>query len=90
MKVRKIKKRTKRATKKRGVGLLNKIIDKLPFELHVPGYQYCGPGTHLQKRLTRGDPGINPLDTACKRHDIAYTDKNSENRSIAEFYKKKP
>lgn len=84
MKVRKIKKQTKRATKKRGAGLLNKIIDKLPFELHVPGYQYCGPGTHLQKRLTRGDPGINPLDTACKRHDIAYTDKNSENRSIAD------
>lgn len=84
MKVHKIKKRTKRATKKRGAGLLNKIIDKLPFELHVPGYQYCGPGTHLQKRLTRGDPGINPLDTACKQHDIAYTDKNSENRSIAD------
>lgn len=29
---------------KRGNGLLNKIIDKLPFELHVPSYQYCGPG----------------------------------------------
>lgn len=28
----------------RGKGLINKIIDKLPFELHVPSYQYCGPG----------------------------------------------
>lgn len=29
---------------KRGDGIIDKIIDKVPFELHVPGYQYCGPG----------------------------------------------
>lgn len=29
---------------KSGKGLLDKIIDKLPVELHVPSYQYCGPG----------------------------------------------
>ena len=46
-------------------------------ELHVPGYRYCGPGTKLEKRLARGDPGINPLDEACKEHDIAYL-KNQE------------
>lgn len=57
-----------------GTGLLNTIINKLPFEAHLPGgYQYCGPGTRLQKRLERGDPGINPLDKACKQHDIAYS-----------------
>lgn len=57
-----------------GTGLLNTVINKLPFELHIPGgYQYCGPGTRLQKRLRRGDPGINPLDGACKEHDIAYS-----------------
>ena len=63
---------------KRGRGLVNKIINKLPFELHIPGYQYCGPGTKLVKRLARGDPGINPLDAACKEHDIAYS-RNREN-----------
>ncbi|XP_071055111.1 uncharacterized protein [Onthophagus taurus] len=42
-------------------------------ELHLPGYQFCGPGTNLMKRLARGDPGINKLDRACKRHDLAYT-----------------
>lgn len=57
---------------KSGKGLLNKLIDKVPFEMHMPGYQYCGPGTKLKKRLKRGDPGINKLDEACKRHDIAY------------------
>lgn len=56
-----------------GSGLLNTVINKLPIELHLPGYQYCGPGTHLDKRLARGDPGINSLDKACKEHDIAYS-----------------
>lgn len=55
-----------------GSGFLNRFIDKLNFELHVPGYQYCGPGTALLARIQRGDPGINPLDAACKEHDIAY------------------
>ena len=52
---------------------INALIDKLPVELHIPGYQYCGPGTRLRRRLARGDPGINPLDRACKEHDIAYS-----------------
>lgn len=56
-----------------GKGFLNKLINKIPFELHVPGYQYCGPGTKLEKRLNRGDPGINELDRACKEHDIEYS-----------------
>jgi hypothetical protein len=38
----------------------------------VPGYQFCGPGTRLDERLARGDRGINPLDRACREHDIAY------------------
>lgn len=60
-----------------GEGLLDKTINALPFELHLPGYQYCGPGTNLQTRLDRGDKGINLLDAACKSHDIAYS-KNKE------------
>lgn len=56
-----------------GFGLLNTAINKLPIELHLPGYSYCGPGTKLRKRLARGDKGINLLDEACKEHDIAYS-----------------
>ena len=41
-------------------------------EFHWPGYQYMGPGTHLEKRLARGDPGINRLDRIAKTHDIDY------------------
>lgn len=42
-KCKKVRKHGKVLTR-RGKGLLNKIIDKLPIELHVPSYQYCGPG----------------------------------------------
>lgn len=66
-----------RRTNKTGKGFLNSLINKLPFEVHVPGYQFCGPGTNLKKRLIRGDKGINPLDSACKEHDIAYSNSNN-------------
>ena len=68
---------------RKGRGLDNTVINKLPFELHLPGYQYCGPGTKLAKRLARGDPGINPLDQASKERDIAY----SRNRESVEARK---
>ncbi|XP_026669868.1 uncharacterized protein LOC113464421 [Ceratina calcarata] len=71
--------------KRTGAGLINTLIDKLPFELHVPGYQFCGPDTRLEKRLAHGDPGINPLDTACREHDIAYSrNKDLTNRHKAD------
>jgi len=55
---------------------LNNVINALHFELHTPSYQFCGPGTHLEKRLARSDRGINPLDAACREHDIAYSHRN--------------
>ena len=57
---------------KKGGGILNTIIDKLPISLHVPGYNYCGPGTKL-----KGQPAVNKLDEYCKQHDIFYS-KNSD------------
>lgn len=68
-----------------GRGFVNSLINKLPIELHLPGYQYCGPGTNLKKRLARGDPGINLLDKACKEHDIAYSkSEDIDQRHIAD------
>lgn len=68
-----------------GSGLLNTIINKLPFELHWPNYQYLGPGTKLHKRLARGDQGINPLDRAALKHDLFYDQhKDSTTRHIAD------
>ncbi|XP_055850399.1 uncharacterized protein LOC129914971 [Episyrphus balteatus] len=62
-----------------GNGLINSLINKLPFELHLPSYNFCGPGTKLEKRLARGDRGINQLDEACREHDIAYSKSNNLN-----------
>lgn len=78
--------RQEKRKKRRGKGFLNKIIDNLPVELHIPGYQYCGPGTKLQKRLARGDKGINPLDAACKTHDIEYSkSSDTKHRHLADL-----
>jgi len=66
-----------------GGGFVNSLINNLPFELHLPRYQFCGPGTKLSKRLARGDRGINKLDSSCRKHDIAY----SQNSSLADRHK---
>lgn len=63
--------------------LINWFINHLPFELHLPGYNFCGPGTKLRQRLARGDKGINLLDEYCKQHDIAY----SKSKSILDRHK---
>lgn len=63
----------KRKKKISGQGIVNRLINKLPFEIHISSYHYCGPGTKLNKRLARNDPGINELDRACRAHDIAYS-----------------
>lgn len=69
-----------------GGGLLNNIINNLPFELHLPGYNYCGPGTKLKERLLRGDKGVNKLDEACMQHDIAYSNfSDLDNRHKADL-----
>ncbi|KAE9524499.1 hypothetical protein AGLY_015087 [Aphis glycines] len=50
----------RRSNKNKGGGLINTLLNKLPVELHVTGYQYCGP--------VRGDKGINPLNAAYREH----------------------
>lgn len=72
------------AVKLEGGSVLDKLINVAPFEIHLPGYQFLGPGTHLQERLARGEKGINPLDNACLQHDIAYNDKDNGNRAKAD------
>lgn len=66
--------------------VINSVVDALPVELHLPGgYQYCGPGTNLKQRLSRGDPGINKLDQACREHDISYSKySDTDNRAVAD------
>ena len=56
-----------------GSGVFNTLLNKLGSimpELHLPGYNYCGRFTKLDKRLARGDEPVNKLDARCKEHDI--------------------
>lgn len=55
------------------MSFINRLIDALPFEIHAPRHNFCGPGTRLAERLARGDQGINKLDQGCREHDIAYS-----------------
>ena len=64
--------RRRRRRRRRGLDI-QKWLTKTGKEFHWPGYQYLGPGTHLQKRLKHGDPGINRLDRIAKQHDIDYS-----------------
>lgn len=58
-------------------------VSDIPFEAHLPGYQFCGPGTKFDERTSKGQTGINSLDNACMKHDAVYNSsqiKNDENR----------
>ena len=61
-----------------GAGLINKMINRLPMEMHLPGHNFTGPGTQLHKRLNAdGTPKawskpINRVDQAAYRHDLCY------------------
>ncbi len=57
---------------KKGSGVVNSFIDNLPLELHVPGYEYLGPGTNVDLKLSQGVKPKNKLDEAAQNHDIAY------------------
>ena len=70
---RRTRRRRKRPTQRgRGVDI-QKWLGKTGIEFHWPGYQFMGPGTHLEKRLKRGDKGINRLDRIARQHDIDYS-----------------
>lgn len=43
--------------------------------------QYMGPGTKVEKRIERGDPGINDLDKMAKQHDLSYLSANKKLQS---------
>ena len=97
--VKRRRRRTARRPRRRqkGKGLdIQKWLAKPGIEWHVPGYQFSGPGTKLQKRLKRGNKGINRLDRIAKQHDIDYTagrslkDKHKADRKMIKSIERLP
>ena len=63
-------------------------LGKFPGEMHVPGMNFAGPGTNLDKRLTSTDAyqewskPVDRVDNAAYHHDLAYkyfNDKQARN-----------
>ena len=58
--------------------LINVFNTILPFEKHLPGMRYCGPGTNLTSRLypdgtpRSGCEPVDRVDEAAMKHDIEY------------------
>ena len=62
-----------------GGSFLNTLVNKFPFEMHLPGHNFTGPGTKLYKRLNSdGMPRewnipINRVDNATYHQDLCYS-----------------
>ena len=69
-----------------GGSILNEAINNLPFEMHLPGHNFTGPGTKLKKRLTSNltpktwSKPINRVDNAAYHHDVCYL-KNKDTKT---------
>ena len=65
-----------------GGSLLNKAINNLPIEMHLPGHNFTGPGTKLNKRLNpdltpkKWSKPINRVNKAAYHHDLCYLKNN--------------
>ena len=62
-----------------GRSFLNTLVNKFPFEIHLPGHNFTESGTKLYKRLNPdGTPkewsiSINRVDSAAYHHDLCYS-----------------
>ena len=62
-----------------GGNFLNTLVNKLPFEMHLPWHNFTGPGTILYKKLNpdwtpkEWSKPINRVDIAAYHHDLCYS-----------------
>ena len=62
-----------------GGSFLNNLVNKLPFEMHLPGHNFTGPETKLYKRLNPDETPnewsipINRIENAAYHHDLCYS-----------------
>lgn len=72
------RRRRKRVQRGRGFDLVGTLNKWNPPELHLPGYQFAGPFTKLNKRLDKNNKPKawskpkNRLDNLAYHHDLAY------------------
>ena len=73
-----------------GKGFINGTIISFPFEMHMAGHNFTGPGTKLNKRLNEDmtrkawSKPTNRVDKAADHHDISYV-KNKDINLATKF-----
>ena len=78
-----------------GGSFLNTLVNKLPFEMHLPVHNFTGPGTKLYTRLNPdGTPKewsklipLNRVDSAAYHHDLCYS-KHDDTKTRNKVYDK--
>ena len=76
-----------------GESFLNTVVNKLPFEMHLLGHNFTGPGKQLYKILNPdGTPKewsnpTNRVDNAAYHHDLCYS-KHNDTKTRNEVYDK--
>lgn len=53
--------------KQRGTGVENTLSNKIPFQIHLPGNQFCEPGMKFEEQRD-----IIPLDKDCRGQKTIY------------------
>jgi len=52
--------------------------EKGTFELHIPGFNYAGPGTRIAENIRNNVEPFNAVDAIARQHDIDYVSANTE------------
>ncbi len=69
-----------------GRGFFNDVLDKLPIELHVPGFEYLGPGTTYELKQEKGINPANKPDKFALNHGKFYSEyKDFKKRHEADY-----
>ncbi len=62
--------------------LRSKLVED-SVQLHIPGYNFTGPGTHVFENIREGIKPINELDQIAKDHDLDYVIANGDRQSVS-------
>ena len=65
----------------KGGSLLNKAVNNLPFEMHLPGHNFTGPGTKLKKLL---NPDLTPNKWSKPVNRVDKTDDTATRNAVCD------
>jgi hypothetical protein len=55
------------------------------WQMHLPGYNYLGPGTHIYENMQKHVQPTNEADARAMLHDLAYISNNDHEKADNDF-----